>query len=232
MAMKFKACCVEGCNNCASQERGGRRGLCSSHYWRWKRSRQGLKRCSVGGCSTSSTTKGMCSMHYHRFRTFGDPMKGRTPNGAPQRYFDEVVLVYGGDECLMWPYAKDNQGYARMFDGKRMKSVSRMACEKANGEAPDGKPHAAHACGNGHLGCVSKVHIRWASVSDNMNDKVKHGTSNRGIRCASAKLSEQDVKDIRSSKGIHSQYVIAHKYGINQSTVSDIMTGKLWAWLP
>lgn len=43
------------------------------------------------------------------------------------------------------------------------------------------------------------------------------------------KLAENEVFEIYHSN--RTQRVIANEYGIDQSTVSNIKTGKLWGWL-
>ena len=62
-------CIVDGC------EKGRKgRGMCSSHYNKWRESAPGLPACSVEGCETGAAGGGgMCPMHYQRTRTTGDP---------------------------------------------------------------------------------------------------------------------------------------------------------------
>lgn len=53
----------------------------------------------------------------------------------------------------------------------------------------------------------------------------------RGERQPNAKLTERDVHIIRGLLGKRFQAVIAERFGVTQSTISDIATGKKWAWL-
>jgi hypothetical protein len=188
--------------------------------------------CRVENCPRRIYYKAglLCNMHYQRLKKHGDPQMGRTPNGEPQLFFNKTVLTFTGEDCLIWPYARDNHGYARMFDGKRMKSVSRMVCEKINGPSTVDKPHAAHSCGKGLMACVSPKHLRWASVSENMKDRTLHNTDNRGERCATSKLNEREVRQIRSLNGV-TQTFLADLYGVDVSTVSNIISRKRWSWL-
>jgi hypothetical protein len=161
------------------------------------------------------------------------PLRGTyTPVGEPERFLKEVILKFEGDDCLLWPYAKANYGYAEIrFGGSagRKRLVHRVVCEAIHGPAPEGKNDAAHSCGN-RL-CVNPRHIRWATRKENNDDKLIHGTSNRGERHGMAKLTADDVREIRSLRGKIKQREIAARFGINRNTVLDIQTGKRWSWL-
>lgn len=188
--------------------------------------------CSIQGCNSRADRRGWCNAHYLRWYKYGDPLaRFAASKGEPQKYFDEVVLTHASDDCLIWPHAKDRHGYGRMKSSGRMESVHRMACQIVNGPNPAGKPHAAHTCGNGHLGCCNPRHTRWASVSENQMDRVAHGTSNRGAQQGRAVLTDDDVHRIRSLIPEKTQREIAAMFGVNQSTISSIHRGKLWSWL-
>ncbi len=146
--------------------------------------------CSIENCGKPHLSRGWCGSHYWRWHKHGDPLSGRIDNGEAGRYFREVVLVYDGTDCLLWPYSCNDSGYGRMqFDG-RVQIVSRLACEEEHGPAPTPKHDAAHSCGKGHLACVAKRHMSWKTRAENMADKIVHGTSSRGIKSGAAKIIE------------------------------------------
>ena len=103
-------------------------------------------------------------------------MAGGTQNGEPYRYYSEEVLAYTGDECLLWPYGRVSKGYALMTAGGMDRYVHRFVCAAENGPAPTPQHQAAHSCGNGHLGCVSRKHLSWKTQAENEADKIAHGT--------------------------------------------------------
>lgn len=78
---------------------------------------------------------------------------------------------------------------------------------------------------NNHLS-----NLRWDTSKNNHADKVRHGTTNRGERCGMAKLTEAQVRAIRSDTRLHR--VIADEYGVRSSAISRIKNGKRWAHLP
>jgi hypothetical protein len=187
-------------------------------------------KCSLDVCDGKATKRGLCNKHYLRWWKHGDPNGGETPKGEPHTFLENTVLTYEGDECLIWPYAKAS-GYGQIRIGGRSFLVSRVVCEKTNGTPPSESDEAAHSCGNGHLGCVTKRHLRWATRSENREDMILHGKSLRGEKNPFANLTQNDVKKIRSLLGTMSQRKIATQFGVTQAAITSIATGKSWAWL-
>lgn len=233
MATK-RICSVINCNKPVYA-----RDLCEMHRARYRRYGDPLgqppprpkKTCSIAGCSKRATQRGWCGAHYMRWRAHGDPLGGRTPDGEPERYFRSVVLTFAGDECLIWPYGKSDNGYAAISGIKRMRSVHRYACEEIHGPPPTPTHEAAHSCGNGHMGCVNPKHLSWKTRQENHADKLLHGTHNRGERSPVAKLSAAQVREIRSMKGRVTQGSLAKSFGVTRATVSDILKRKTWRYL-
>lgn len=186
--------------------------------------------CSIHGCGKKHEARGWCYSHYSRWQRHGDPLGGRTERGSVGRYFQNVVLAYEGDDCLFWPYSR-GRGHAQLRFNNKLAIVSRLVCEHAYGPPPTPKHEAAHSCGNGHLGCVTRRHLRWATSTENKADKVLHGTTSRGERFWAAKLTELDVRAIRALEGTMPKYKIAEKYGVARSTISLIHSRQNWAWL-
>lgn len=214
------------------------RTYCGMHYRRWRlngdptinRSQVRLP-CSIDGCEKLRIGHGYCSKHYQRFMKFGDAeYHAQTSPGEPGEYLNSVVLGHSSDECLIWPFCRTGDGYGSIrFEGSP-KLVTRLVCEKVHGRPPTDEHEAAHSCGNGHLGCCSPRHLRWATRIENQADRLSHGTSPRGENCGKAKLTERDVREIRA--GLHEKdAVLAERYGIGRSTVSMIQNKKAWAWL-
>lgn len=186
--------------------------------------------CSIDGCTNAVFVKkmGLCQAHYKRLRRHGNPLGGGTPVGEPQRYFREVVLAHEANDCLIWPYSKIKDGYANMWDGARMVRVSRLVCELVHGPAPTPKHEAAHTCGKGHEGCVSPRHMTWKTPAENQADRITHGTSNRGSRHGMSKLSEGQVRQIRSLRGVLSNSQVGEMFGVSATTISTIHSGRVW----
>lgn len=131
--------------------------------------------CKVENCIRSTFVLGLCTAHYRRFKRHGDPLGGGTSRGLPAEFL-ESARRYDSDECLIWPFHRNDSGYPYITDGTKKKRVTRVLCEEANGATPSPQHEAAHSCGNGHLGCVNRHHLRWATHIENEKDKITHGT--------------------------------------------------------
>lgn len=191
-----------------------------------------MKVCSVSGCGSSfRVIKGLCNKHTLRLKRHGAPTGGRTSRGAA-RLFLEGLKGHAEDACVIWPFARDGNGYARIRDKGGNVPAHRVACEQEYGPPPTEKHHATHNCGNGPGGCVNPKHLEWGTAFKNQQDRVGHGTSNRGERCASHKLSEDQVvlihrlllSDVDICK-------IAALYSVSPATILDIKLGRTWFWL-
>jgi len=196
-----------------------------------------FKACSVGGCNGNAHwrhagKKGFCNSHYLRSYRHGDPLGGfdRARDGEPQRFYTETVLNYNGYECLIWPHACSPDGYGVIKkDGDKSAIVSRRVCEEIHGPPPTPEHEAAHSCGKGHLGCVTKGHLSWKTPIGNNADKLIHGTLLRGESHVSAKITEAVAKEIYALKGKETQMSIARRFGVSRSTVYHIHAGNSWA---
>lgn len=151
--------------------------------------------------------------------------------GVVAKFLEETVVPYDGDDCLFWPFASARGGHPRITIKRKGYQVTRIVCERQHGAPPSPKHEAAHSCGNGHLGCVAKKHLRWATRAENEADKVIDGrTPVSGENSSSAKLSESDVSRILSMRGMP-QKVLAELFGVKQNTISRILSGKRWRHL-
>ena len=191
----------------------------------------GLRICSVEGCGKKHVAKGFCTAHYERLR-LGKSLDGvGISPGDRLRFIEDVALPYKGDECLTWPYSRNNMGYGVIYvDGKQM-YAHRYVCMLIHGDPPTPKHHAAHICGNGDKGCLSSSHLKWKTASENAADKLIHGTHSRGERHAMSKLTEKDVREIWSLKGNEPQRSIAKRYNVSAGAIQRIHDQKSWSWL-
>ena len=187
--------------------------------------------CSVENCGKKSHANKLCKSHYERLRRHGDPNAGRTNNGDPLRFIHNIAATNNSAECLMWPYSRDQNGYGKLVIDGRLIGAHRYVCILAHGNAPTPDHQAAHSCGNGHLGCVSKRHLSWKSILENEADKIIHGTICRGERHWNSKLDESQVREIISLKGVGTLDEIARKFGVSITQIWSIQRGKRWSWI-
>ncbi|ABL68376.1 conserved hypothetical protein [Paracoccus denitrificans PD1222] len=186
--------------------------------------------CLVCGCDRPIHARCLCNAHYKRFRRHGDPLGGNTSVGDPIKFL-KFAILYCGNNCLLWPFSKNPFGYGQIAIERFPKLVHRIVCEEVHGPPVRPDDHAAHSCGNGHLGCVNPIHIRWATAKENEADKIIHGSRSRGERHGAHKLSEAHVRQIRRWRGTMSCRDIGKLLGVSPSTVNRIHNGGRWGWL-
>lgn len=154
----------------------------------------------------------------------------QTANAARNRgkRFEWLVsnAQYSRDECLLWPFWCQAEGYgSTKLDGRTTPAHRAMAII-ALGPPPMAGMHAAHSCNN--RACCNPKHLRWATPSENQRDREKHGTRMARERHPRAKLSPSDVQQIRDLRGAVRQTDLAHRFGVVRSTIQSIQYGKLW----
>lgn len=153
----------------------------------------------------------------------------RAARGVATAFF-ENAKNYDGDECLHWPFAKYSTGRGQVWTGSKKEQVHRLICAHVHGAPPTPKHEAAHNCGNGHLACITKKHLRWATRKENESDKIRHGTNNRGLKAGeahpSAKLRAIQVEAIRSDNRRGAE--IAREYGVSENAIYLIRNNKTW----
>lgn len=126
----------------------------------------------------------------------------------------------------------------RDADGVRVDiAAHRLVLETFIGPAPSPDHVIAH--GNGSRLNCHYSNLRWATVQDNHDDRVFHGNSPSGERNPRAKITEQDVLDIRrdyrlikQAGSIRSIGELDEKYGLCRSTIVRIATGESWSHVP
>lgn len=184
--------------------------------------------CSVDECGKSVFARSLCSMHYARVRRHGDVRsRKRVANGEARLFFETFVVQYDGDECVTWPFHRDRDGYGQLYHDGQMRCVSRLVCERENGPPPSKDHVSAHSCGQGHLGCVAKRHLRWATRLENEADKSTHGTLTfaAGEAHPNAIISDDDVASILAMAGRMSHQGIAELFGVSRSHIGNILRG-------
>ena len=86
-------------------------------------------------------------------------------------------------------------------------------------------------CHNNGDPCDNRLdNLRWDTPKNNQDDRIKHGTDPKGERNPSAKLTWEQVREIRS-KYIPRRYtyrMLGAEYGVNKRTIELIINNKLW----
>lgn len=190
--------------------------------------------CEIKDCTAKvyQRTSGrfLCVSHAQKMRKYGEPELNH-PRFRRKLGWVESNSSYTQDDCLKWPFDVSDHGRGRVQVNGRTMSAPRYMCILAHGSPPTPDHHAAHSCGNGHLGCMNPNHLSWKTAKENEADKVDHGTLRKGTAINTNKLSEDDVRAIRSMGGKVKGTEIAKAWGVTPSAISSILSRKSWAWL-
>src|SRR5690625_2191669 len=158
--------------------------------------------------------------------------------------------------CVEWIGTKDKDGYGLLTINRRQYRAHRLAYAAAVGEMPGGV--VMHLCDN--PSCISVRHLKSGTVAENNRDRTRKGRTAkgdangarlyphrvsegvrrarrehpekfaRGERVNTAKLTEDDVREIRrrySSGGLR-QVDLAKEYGVTQVQISAIVRRQSW----
>ena len=136
------------------------------------------------------------------------------------RFFAKVVISDSG--CHEWTGCLLPNGYGQFHKDGKTAYAHRVAYEIANGDP--GTAFVLHECDNRK--CVNPKHLFIGDFEANMADMVGKGRRAHGERNGHAKLTREQVLQIRQEAA--SQQVIADKYGISRSLVSMIRSGRIW----
>lgn len=98
------------------------------------------------------------------------------------------------------------------------KTIHRMVAFAFVGPQPSPKHEVCHNDGN-KLNC--KVgNIRWGTKEDNAADRLRHGIDQRGAKNVDAKLTNDDVVVIRSSRLTNTE--LARAYSVSRATIRKV----------
>lgn len=113
-------------------------------------------------------------------------------------------------------------------NGKRKTySLHRLVCRAFHGEPTVLHNEVAHLDGSRTNCCADN--LKWVSHVENETQKRAHGTSQRGAGNPNAKLSEADVRAIRSRVASGEQATaISRDFPVGRHGIQKIIEGRNW----
>lgn len=126
-------------------------------------------------------------------------------------------------DCWIWIKTLNHNGYGTV---KSNLFAHRFSYEIHFGKIPEGL-FVLHKCDT--PSCVNPEHLFIGTIGDNNRDKKEKNRDPKGSRHWNTHLSESDADEIRTMvrSGVP-QREIGIKFGIHQSTVSNIKTMTTW----
>lgn len=158
----------------------------------------------------------------------------RTRRGEAEEYFRLHLNDEPRDGCKLWPYNTDKDGYGYVWiqGSGRYSRVTVLACEFRWGPMPQPGMVAAHGPCESVL-CWEGAHLSWKTHKQNAADRFRDGTDLSGERNPVAKLTSENVMEIRRiyALGGVTQSDLAGAFGVGSQTISKIVTGARWRHL-
>jgi hypothetical protein len=148
----------------------------------------------------------------------------------PLDWLKTIALKWDSEKCLIWPFGVDRDGYGRVSVDDVEQRSHRAVFFLEHGRWPS--PCALHSCDT--PGCCNLRHISEGTHQLNQQQKAYRGRSLRGTSQHSNKLSENQVREIRSlhipfvKKGPMSTSAIARRYGVTRHLIKLIVRRRLW----
>lgn len=130
--------------------------------------------------------------------------------------------------CHVWRGlpAVGSKRYGSFRIGGRTEKAHRVAFYLAHGRWP--QPQALHRCDN--RACVRREHLFEGDDTANARDREEKQRGNhdtiRGIGNPQAKLTEDDVRQIRSSN--ESQRALARRFGVSRQVIKAVQRHETW----
>lgn len=154
--------------------------------------------------------------------------------------------------CWLWTGARQYSGYGKFSLAGRLRGAHVAAYILTVGHEPPAEaPWVLHRCDGGAIGCVRPSHLFVGDAKANTADMIAKGRrvvgippagdahpfrknpalAARGERSAAAKITAEVVVMIREryAAGDIRQSDLAREYGLAQSALGAIVTGRSWA---
>lgn len=154
------------------------------------------------------------------------------------RLWNKVKIEEAEDGCWNWTGKKDKNGYGivsvRSKKTRKYFRAHRLSWESINGAITKGL-FVCHICDN--PACIKPEHLFIGTPAENCKDMTDKGrrakgvqTSNPGEKHPGAKLTEEQVKNIRSifSKGGISKVDLGKQFGVSDSLIRAIVNRICW----
>jgi hypothetical protein len=143
------------------------------------------------------------------------------------KFWNKVDKTSNPNGCWIWTGYTFKRGYG-LLQLKGIKwTTHRLSYTLLKGNIPDNM-YVCHTCDN--PSCVRPEHLFLGTHNDNMQDRDTKGRTLKGNQNGNAKLTEQQVLEIRNlyvtTKISYKQ--LALRYNVSEYPISQIINRKLW----
>lgn len=134
--------------------------------------------------------------------------------------------VRGENNCWLWQLST-NRGYGQIRVKDKMKKAHRVSYEEFIGPIPNGLL-VRHVCNN--TICLNPFHLLVGTHQDNSDDKLRANRQAKGADNGRAKLTEDQVREIRRlyETGRYSYSELARMFNVSKTPIHHIVNRQTW----
>lgn len=129
--------------------------------------------------------------------------------------------------CWLWTAGVDGKGYGAFRDAGGVQQLAHKVSWRLSGKK-EAEECLLHACDTPR--CVNPAHLLPGTQRHNMQDKVMKNRQARGENHGSARLTQDEVDEIRRRYADgQTQYDLGNWFQVSQMTISNIVRHKTWS---
>lgn len=144
----------------------------------------------------------------------------------------DIVIEVQPNGCHHCTSHLRQKGYTKIWCPvkKGMIFLTKIVYEKTHGKIPEGLC-VRHTCDN--PSCCNIQHLILGTHQQNMEDRNKRGRTAKGSKVGRSKLTEQQVIEILSLKGLgFSASSVGKRYNMGHRIICSIWNNEAWKHLP
>ena len=144
---------------------------------------------------------------------------GRPPKDPWERILCKIVKNESSG-CWEWNGFKNALGYGIFEIRGKLVRVHKFSLERKIGRILTAGEVTRHMCNN--RCCCNPDHLEAGSQNDNIQDTIRANRQSRGESHGTAKLSDQQISEIRAYQGMFSRAELAMMYDVHTVHISRI----------